>query len=102
MKILALEREVEGTTWEDTETLLEEEAKHIFELYLSNHLREIYFTQDNNAVLILEATDRKAAEEVLHQLPLVQSGKIRFELFELAPYTGYTRILSHANEKIYR
>jgi len=102
MKILALEREVEGTTWEDTETLLEEEAKHIFELYLSNHLREIYFTQDNNAVLILEATDREAAEELLHHLPLVQAGKIRFEIFGLAPYTGYTRILSHANEKINR
>jgi len=93
MKILALEQEIEGAMWEHTEKLLEQEAQHIFQLYLSDSLREIYFTEDNNAVLILEAKDRKTAKELLDALPLVKSGKIRFEILELKPYTAYERIM---------
>jgi hypothetical protein len=93
MKILALEKEIEGTAWAHTEKLLEQEAQHVFRLYLSDCLREIYFTEDKNAVLILETKDRKTAEKLLNDLPLVKSGKIRFEIWELSPYTGYERIL---------
>ena len=93
MKILALEREIEGTVWDNTENLLEQEAQHVFQLYLSDNLREIYFTEDNNAVLILETKDRKAAEILLNSLPLVKSGKIKFEIMELKPYSGFERIL---------
>ena len=92
MKILALEKEIEGAIWEQTENLLEREALHVFRLYLSDCLREIYFTEDKNAVLILETKDRKTAEILLNDLPLVKSGKIRFEIFELRPYTGFERI----------
>ena len=93
MKVLALEKEMEGTTWEHTEKLLEQEAQHIFQLYLSDCLREIYFTENKNAVLVLEAIERKTAEKLLNDLPLVKSKKIRFEIIELKPYTGYERIL---------
>ena len=93
MKILALEREIEGIGWYNTEKLLEEEAQHVFQLYLSDNLREIYFTEDNNAVLVMETEDRERAEKLLDALPLVKSGKIRFEIMELKPYTGFKRIL---------
>ena len=93
MKILALEREIEGVNWDNTERLLEQEAQHIFQLYLSDCLREIYFTEDKNAVLVMETKDRQTAERVLDSLPLVKSGKIRFEIMELKPYTGYERII---------
>ena len=96
MKILALEKEIEGTTWEHTEKLLEQEAQHVFQLYLSDYLREIYFTEDKNAVLILETTDRERAEKLLNDLPLVKEKKIRFEIIELKPYTGYERIMKNA------
>ena len=93
MKILALEREIEGTIWEHTETLLEQETQHVFQLYLSGCLREIYFTEKKNAVLILETKDREAAEKSLNTLPLVKSGKIKFEIMELKPYSGFERIM---------
>ena len=96
MKVLALEKEIEGITWEHTGKLLEQEAQHIFRLYLSDCLREIYFTEDKNAVLILETTDRKTAEKLLNDLPLVKARKIRFEIMELKPYTGYERIMKNA------
>jgi len=93
MKILAIEKEIEGAIWEHIEKLLEQEAQHVFQLYLSDCLREIYFTEDKNAVLILETEDRETAEILLNDLPLVKSNKIRFEIYELKPYIGFARIL---------
>ena len=93
MKILAIEKEIEGVNWDNTEELLEQEAKAVFQLYLSDNLREIYFTEDKNAVLILETKNKQAAKRLLDTLPLVQSGKIQFEIMTLNPYNGYERII---------
>jgi hypothetical protein len=93
MKILAIEKEIEGVGWKNIEKLLEKEAQHIFQLYLSDCLREIYFTENKNAVLIMEAKDKIEAEMLLNDLPLVKTGKIEFEIKELMPYTGYERII---------
>ncbi|MDR0294771.1 MAG: hypothetical protein LBH91_01060 [Prevotellaceae bacterium] len=93
MKILAIEKEVEGVSWDNTDDLLAQEAQHVFQLYLSDKLREIYFTEDKNAVLILETENKTTAKKLLNALPLVKFGKIRFELMELRPYTGYERIM---------
>ena len=95
MKIFALEKEIEGAKWENTEKLLEQEAQHIFQLYLSDCLREIYFTENRNAVLVMETKDRETAILLLDALPLVKSGKIQFEVLELRPYTGYERIIKN-------
>ena len=93
MKILAIENEIPGVNWENAEQLLEQEARHVFEFYLSDNLREIYFSEDKNAVLILEAENKKAAEKLLASLPLVKNGMISFNILELRPYTGYERLL---------
>lgn len=93
MKILAIEKEIKGAKWENVRDLLENEARHVFELYLSDTLREIYFTENKNAVLVLETEDKITAIKLLNSLPLVESGKIEFELMELRPYNGYERIM---------
>lgn len=93
MKILALEKEIEGVKWDNTEDLLEQEAQHVFQLYLSDSLREIYFTESKSAVLILEIEDRETAEKLLNSLPLVKAGMIRFDVLELRPYPGYARLI---------
>ncbi|MES2478494.1 MAG: superoxide dismutase [Bacteroidota bacterium] len=93
MKILAIEKEVEGVKWDSLDDLLAQEAQHIFRLYLSDNLREIYFTEEKNAVLILETNDKTTAIKLLDTLPLVQKRKIQFDIIELRPYTGYERIL---------
>ena len=93
MKILAIEKEMNDVDWNNLGDLLKDEAQHVFHLYLSNSLREIYFTENKNAVLVLEAANKNAANELLKTLPLVKSGKIQFETMELRPYTGYERIM---------
>lgn len=93
MKILAIEKEIKGAKWENVRDLLENEARHVFELYLSDTLREIYFTENKNAVLVLETEDKMTAIKLLNSLPLVESGKIEFEVMELRPYNGYERIM---------
>ncbi len=93
MKILAIENEIEGVEWANLEDLLKDEAQHVYNLYLSDSLREIYFTENKNAILVMETEDKKAAIKLLDALPLVKSGKIKFEVMELRPYTGYERIM---------
>ena len=93
MKILAIEKESKGVDWNDLEDLLKAEAQHVFHLYVSDSLREIYFTENKNAILILETTDKESALNLLETLPLVKSGKIQFDIMELRPYTGYERII---------
>ena len=93
MKILAIENEMEGVEWDNLGDLLKDEAQHVYNLYLSDSLREIYFTENKNAILMMETEDKKAAIKLLDTLPLVKAGKIRFEVMELRPYTGYERIM---------
>ncbi len=93
MKILAIEKEIADVEWDKAEDLLKAEAHRILKLYLSNTLREIYFTENRNAVLILEANDMDTAKQLLDSLPLAKSGKITFDMMELRPYTGYERLI---------
>ena len=92
MKILAIERETEGVEWDDTHPLLYDEAHCVYELYLSGTLREIYFTETKNAILILETDSVQTAQRLLDNLPLVKSQKTTFNVSELKPYTGYERL----------
>jgi len=93
MKILAIEKEIKGAKWDNVSDLLKNEARHVFELYLSDTLREIYFTENKNAVLVLESEDKLTAKKLLDSFPLVESGKIEFEFMELRPYNGYERLM---------
>jgi len=95
MKVLAIENEIEGVEWDNLEDLLKDEAEHVYNLYLSDSLREIYFTENKNAVLVMETEDKKSAIKLLDTLPLVKSGMIKFEVMELRPYTGFQRIVRY-------
>ena len=95
MKILALEKETEGVNWQNAQDILKEEARQVYHLYLSDTLREIYFTENKTAVLILETENKIVAEKLLKKLPLVKMGFISFEVMELRPYSGYDRLIKN-------
>lgn len=92
MKILAIEKENEGLTADDFKPFLDSEARHVWELSQKGIVREIYFTDDHNAVLILECADLKMAEKILSEFPLVKNGLIKFDLMSLNPYSGFARL----------
>lgn len=93
MKILAIEKELKPVDWNTESQTLIEEAKSAYKLLLSGDLREIYFSEKKNAVLILECEDKTAAKQLLDKLPLVVKGIIDFEIMELQPYTGFSRLM---------
>lgn len=93
MKILALETENAGIEKDRFKPFLAEEAAKVWELYQKGVLRELYFRTDMDAaVLILECSDVKEAEEVLSTLPLVRENLISFQLIALKPYPGFKRL----------
>ncbi len=94
MKILAIEKELKPVDWNNESQTLIEEAKSAYKLLLSGDLREIYFTENKNAVLILECENKIVAKQLLDKLPLVMKGLIEFEILELHPYTGFTRLMN--------
>jgi muconolactone delta-isomerase len=93
MKLLAMEVETAGVKPEQFAPLLKAEAQHVWELYQSGTIRELYFRADrSDAVLILECKDVREAKEMLDSLPLVQAGLISFEIIPLIPYPGFARL----------
>jgi len=92
MKILAIEKEIPGVADNDYKPFLEAEARKAWELQQQDLIRELYFTEDHCAVLILEARDLPHAHEILNELPLVREKLIEFEIHILNAYPGFQRL----------
>lgn len=92
MKILAIEKEMSDIKDSDYGPFLEAEARKAWELYQQGLIRELYFTDDHCAVLVLEARDKTHAREIIEQLPLVRQKLIDFELLALTAYPGFARL----------
>jgi len=74
MKILAIEKEIAGTTPQNFQPHLKAEVQKVWELQQQNIIREIYFRADrSSAVLNLECDIVNEAENILNTLPLVQA-----------------------------
>lgn len=93
MKYLAIEKEIENVDWNNSEAILKEEAKTALKLFEKGLIRELYFDEENNAILILECGSKTDAEKTLSELPLVKAGMINFDIRELKAYTGFSRLL---------
>ena len=92
MKILAIEKELPNVKDSDYQPFLEAEARKAWELQQEGLIRELYFTDEHCAVLILEARDKDHAREIVDQLPLVQQKLIDFDLIALTAYPGFARL----------
>jgi muconolactone delta-isomerase len=99
MKFLAIEKEVLNADWNDTQKILQQEAEHVYDLYSKGIVREIYFTEKHEAVLILEGNSSDEIRQTLAEFPLVRQQLIQFELKELSPYTGFERLFSSQSER---
>lgn len=96
MKILAIEKEVEGIDPKLFSLHAGEEAMKVWEFYQQGIIREIYFRNDRNeAVIILECDNETEAKSILKTLPLVEKGLIDFEIIPLKAYTGFERLFKN-------
>ena len=96
MKILAIEREQDNVSWKNQSKTLYEEALHVYELNQKEIIREIYFSDSKNAILILECKDKLEANSILNDFPLVKNGLIDFDIIELHTYTGFSRLFKES------
>ncbi|MFW9993891.1 MAG: superoxide dismutase [Candidatus Odinarchaeota archaeon] len=93
MKIIAIEKELPGSTPELFKEFSEREALEAWKLYQEGFIREMYFRADKScAILILESNDLDEANEMLQRLPFVKRGLISFDLVPLKPYPGFSRL----------
>jgi len=93
MKLLAIEKETNSVNWnEETETLINE-SYQVYHLFQEGIIRDIYFTENENAVIVLECASKDEAFSILATLPLVKAGLIGFDVMELRPYSGFDRII---------
>lgn len=97
MKILAITKDVPGVNWENSDEILKNEAINAYKLYKEGAFRDIYFTQNRDAVIILKAEALDEASTIMNTLPLVHKQFISYELFELNPYNGFERFFSHSD-----
>ncbi|NVO09417.1 MAG: superoxide dismutase [Bacteroidales bacterium] len=93
MKYLAIEIENDGAKNEPFTPHLKNESLKVLEYYEKGVIREIYFDQFHCAILVLECNSINEAENIINTLPLVKNGLIHFEIRELLPYTGFSRLL---------
>jgi len=70
---------------------LDAEAQRARTLYIEGHVRQIWYRGDERgAVSMLEASDEKAARELIDSLPMVQAGMLELVMMiPLVPYRGF-------------
>ncbi len=93
MKLLAIEQETSAVNWDEESEVLINESYQVYHLFQEGIIRDIYFTENENAVIILECASKDEAVKILATFPLVKAGLISFEVMELRPYTGFDRII---------
>jgi hypothetical protein len=98
MKLLAIEKEITAVNWDEENEVLINEAYQVYHLFQEGIIREIYFNENENAIILLECSSKEEGYEVLSTLPLVKAGLISFNITELHPYTGFDRILMKIND----
>lgn len=98
MKLLAIENETTNVNWNEENEDIINESYLIYHLFQEGIIRDIYFTEKENARIILECASKAEASNVLMTFPLVKAGLTSFKLMELLPRTGFDRIMSTSFE----
>lgn len=96
MKFLALEVENNGVNWAEVpQSLLNAEARRVFDLQQDGFMRQIHFRADTrSAVIDWECESLEQVRELTASLPLVKAEFIHFDIIPLIPYPGFKRLFS--------
>jgi hypothetical protein len=89
VKILAVGRPRDGLDPGELARLAREEMHALWELYRKGTVREMYSPGSPGAILVLETSSHREADDALAGLPLVESGLVGFEVTELQPFVAF-------------
>jgi len=93
MKVIAVSRPVTRPLSELV-PLLVDEARTVWSMYAEDVFREQYLRDDGGVVLVLETTGIDSARQLLGRLPLVANGFLEFDVWSLAPFTPWGRLMA--------
>ena len=83
--------------WSVHSQLLKKETKHILDLYQKGIIRNIWFSENKDALLIIENETIEQARKIISTFPLVKENLIKFNITCLLPYTGFERLINGTN-----
>jgi len=92
MQYLVITRDNGTVNWNSYDKLLKQEAKHIWELQKAGTVRNIWFTKNEDAILILEGDNEEQIKEIVASFPLIRKGLLVYSIEELSAYTGFERL----------
>jgi len=93
MQYLVITSDVPNVNWDEQAEILKAESRRVYALWRGSVIRQIWFSEAGDAVLILECLSKEEAARVVESLPLVKGGLLRYTLAQLEPYTGFDRVL---------
>lgn len=95
MQFLLIARVVEGVAMEQVLPHVKAEAEAVWEKYTHEILRSIHYIADmSGAVLMCEAANLEAMQEIAAQFPMVKAGVLKIEVLPLKPYTGLASLFA--------
>jgi hypothetical protein len=94
VKVLAIGHAQTGIRWEHIAPYVGEQARHVWELYETDQVREFYLRADHRpgVVLVLECADVTEAERFVAALPIGRAELLDFEIIPLRPYIGFREL----------
>jgi hypothetical protein len=92
MQFLVTTSDNGNVDWHLQSELLRQEARRVWELYTRGILRNIWFNEDKDALLVLEGEGLGQAKAIVDELPLVKAGCIKYTITSLLPYSGWERM----------
>ncbi len=92
MPFLAIEKELQEIPLTLKDFILKEEAKTVLSLCNEGTIKEIYFNEHHCAIIFFNGDSVEIVNSAIASLPLVREGYIMFDVMELKPYTGFSRL----------
>ena len=95
MQFLLIARVVEGVAMEQILPHVKAEAEAVWQKYTNEIVRSIHYIGDmSGAVLMCEAANLEAMQEIAAQFPMVKAGVLKIEVLPLKPYTGLASLFA--------
>jgi hypothetical protein len=92
--VLAIGRVISGPDPQAMRAIMPTEVKDTVNLYLDGKLDQWFVRQDGKGVVfLLNASSEDEARQILSRLPLVQAGRMQFDLMPLGPLSPLRYLL---------